>query len=100
VSEVWAAATWTVRAGREEEFIEAWREFAEWSAAAHGPARAWLLRDREDVRRFVSIGPWPSEDAIVAWRDDPGFGERIRPIRELLEALEPRTLDPMVAVET
>ena len=96
---VWSSGTWTVRHGHEDEFVAAWREFASWSAAQFPGARAWLLRDRDRPNVFVSVGPWPSDDAVAAWRALPGFGERIGRIRPLLESFEPRTLDDVVTIE-
>ena len=96
--EVWSSGTWQVKAGGEDAFVEAWLAFARWSEATHGPARAWLLRDRDVAGRFVSIGPWPSDAAIEAWRADPGFRERVGVIRSLVDAFEPSTLDPVAAV--
>ena len=98
MSEVWSSGVWRVKEGRADEFAEAWRDFAEWSAATHGPARAWLLRDRERADEFVSIGPWPSDEAVGAWRADPGFAERIGRLREMLDGFEARTLDPVVVI--
>jgi heme-degrading monooxygenase HmoA len=95
MAEVWSAGTWTVKEGAEDAFVERWRTFAEWSAETHGPAHAWLLRDRDDPRRFISVGPWPGDEAVAAWRDDPGFRERIGGLRELLDGFEARTLDPV-----
>jgi quinol monooxygenase YgiN len=98
MSDVWAQGVWMVKEGRAEEFVAAWRDFAEWSARVHGPATAWLLRDRDRPSEFVSIGPWPSDAAIAAWRGDPAFGERIAAVRALVDGFQARTLDPAVAI--
>jgi quinol monooxygenase YgiN len=99
VNDVWTSGAWTAKDGRAEDFVAAWSEFAEWSARTQHPERrAWLLRDREHPNVFVSIGPWPSEAAVEAWRADPGFRQRVVRIRELLESFEPRTLDPILEV--
>jgi quinol monooxygenase YgiN len=99
MGDTWTMGTWTAKPGREEEFVAAWSEFAEWSAGAHHPnRRAWLLRDAERPGVFVSVGPWPSVEAVDAWRADPGFRERIGRIRGLLDGFEPHTLAPAVEV--
>jgi heme-degrading monooxygenase HmoA len=88
---------WRVKAGRGEEFIEAWTEFADWTAAnIEGAGRGTLLRDLDDGHRFVSVGPWESLVAIQRWRQDPGWGERVSRIREMLEGFEPSTLELVV----
>ncbi len=95
MADVWSSGTWIVKPGRGDEFAAAWLEFAEWTRSTHGATRAWLLRDRERPERFLSVGPWPSEAAIDAWRTDPGFGQRIGDIRELLDEVATSTLDPV-----
>jgi heme-degrading monooxygenase HmoA len=98
MGEVWSSGVWTVKPGREAEFAEGWREFAEWATANHDAVGAWLLRDRDRPSEYISIGPWPSDAALAAWRADPGFGSRVARLRELLDGFEPRTLDPVVSV--
>lgn len=98
VGEVWSSGIWTVKAGRASEFIEAWQEFAEWSNVAHGPTFAWLLRHRDRPGEFESIGPWPDDATMAAWRADPEFGRRIGRLRDLVDAFEARTFDPVAAV--
>jgi heme-degrading monooxygenase HmoA len=90
---------WIVRPGREDEFIEAWHEMAEWTANEFAPgASAVLVRDRENRSRFVSFGPWESEDQVSRWRESEGFASRVGRIRELLDRFEPQTLDPVASV--
>jgi hypothetical protein len=49
---------WYVKAGSEQAFIEAWREFGEWTAA-NVPENTFakLLQDDADPRHFISFGP-------------------------------------------
>lgn len=92
MSELYTCGTWTVIAGREDDFVAAWRDLAEWTAQEM-PGASWArLVQRSDAPNvFLSFGPWESEDAIAAWRDSAGFQERVGRIRELLEAFEPGT---------
>jgi heme-degrading monooxygenase HmoA len=63
---LYASGDWMVKPGREDDFVAAWRDLAEWSMEnLAGGAWAKLLRDREDPRRFVSLGPWDSLEAAV-----------------------------------
>jgi heme-degrading monooxygenase HmoA len=95
----YSSGVWTAKPGREAEFAGAWREFAEWSLATiEGAGWAKLLQDRAQPNRFVSVGPWDSLEAIDAWRSHPGFAERIGRIRELIESLEPSTLEAVVEI--
>jgi len=86
------------REGREGTgVIDAWRDLAEWTKGEIGGAgNPRLLRDRDNQRRFLSFGPWEDVEAVEAWRASEGFEQRIGKIRELLEDLEVRTLDPVV----
>ena len=95
----YSSGVWIAKPGREAEFAAAWQEFAEWSLAEIKPdGWAKLLRDRDQANRFVSFGPWDSLEQIEAWRSHPGFAERVGRIRELIERLEPSTLEAVVEV--
>ena len=67
--------TWQVRPGLEDEFVERWREWAEWSHRQGLRAHARLLRD--DVCEFLTLedaGPGSSLDrhaasVAVGWAD-------------------------------
>jgi heme-degrading monooxygenase HmoA len=83
---VWSSGLWTVKPGREDEFVARWHEFATWSADLFPEAHAWLLRNREHPNQFPSVGPWPSDAAVASWRSNRGFAARIAVLRELLDA--------------
>lgn len=99
MARVFTHGTWIVKPGCEEEFVAAWREFAEWTRTQIPDARGTLLRDREERSRFHSFGAWASEAEVENWRADPGFDERIGRIRELLDGFEPRMMDPVVEMD-
>lgn len=95
----YSSGVWIAKPGRETEFAAEWREFADWSLATiDGADWAKLLQDLSHPTRFVSFGPWNSLEAIEAWRSHPGFAERVGRIRELIESLEPSTLEAVVEV--
>jgi hypothetical protein len=98
MGEVWTSGTWTVKAGMQDEFVAAWREFAEWTARQYPGSRAWLLRDREHPLIFMSVGPFSGDAVVSEWRGSDGFRERIGRIRDILESVEPRTLDEVARV--
>lgn len=95
---VWTTGTWTVKPGREDDFIAGWSDFARWSAVTFGGDRAWLLRERDQPGVFVTMGAWPSDEVIAAWRGSLGFRLRFEAIRELVLSFEPRTLDEVVEI--
>ncbi|KWX00381.1 antibiotic biosynthesis monooxygenase [Carbonactinospora thermoautotrophica] len=85
---------WYVKEGREEEFVELWQRFADWTVQrVHGSTWVRLLRDLEDPRRFISFGPWADQEAIDAWQEMPEAREYLAALRELVEGFEPRTLE-------
>jgi heme-degrading monooxygenase HmoA len=90
MSQLYTSGTWTVLPGREEEFVAAWSEMANWTSAEI-PGCGWvtLLQHHETPNVFLSFGPWETAEAISAWRASPGFQKRIGPIRALLEDFEP-----------
>ena len=98
MAEVWTHGRWLVAPGREDEFVQAWQEFAEWTTTEFPAARGVLLRDRERPNRFYSFGPWESVDDVERWRASSGFEERVGRIRELLESFEPFTLESAATV--
>lgn len=91
---VYTSGDWHAKSGREQEFVEAWRELAEWSTAEYGP-NGWgkLLRDKEEPSRFRSVGAWPDERTVAEWRASDGFKERFAKISELLDEVVIRTFD-------
>jgi heme-degrading monooxygenase HmoA len=90
-----SVTVWLVKPGREEEFVRAWRELAEFTErqmVGHKQPTT-LLRDRDQPNRFITMAPWDSAATLRAWRSGPGFGERVHKMREYLEELSPMTLD-------
>jgi heme-degrading monooxygenase HmoA len=85
--------TWQVQLGREEEFVERWREWVGWSRREGFNAQALLLRDLDRPQTFVSFGPWESVAAVRKWRTLPGYEERVARLSEVVESFEPHTLE-------
>jgi len=85
--------SWTVKKGREAEFIERWSEWAEWSHREGLAERAILLRDVDNPEEFVSFGPWVSMQAVRNWRALSGYQDRVARLREVVEHFAPRTLE-------
>ena len=91
---VYTSGDWHVKPGLEQEFVEVWREVAEWSGSQFDPqGRAMLLHDKEDPGHFVSVGEWPDEQVVEEWRRSSGYKERVNRIMELVEGMRISTLD-------
>lgn len=94
MASLYTLGEWTVKAGREADFVAAWREMAEWTSATV-PGNTWakLLQDRDAPQRFISFGPWKDDDAVAKWRQHPGFRERVAKLQEFLESFTPHSMD-------
>jgi quinol monooxygenase YgiN len=89
---VWTHGIWTVRPGREDEFVAAFDHLVRDVGAELGTDnRPTLLRDRERPNVFVTFGPWEDEVAIERFR--AVLVPRLGPVQEVLESFEPMTLD-------
>jgi hypothetical protein len=87
---IWTHGVWTVEAGREDEFVAAWRALVPIGTEI-GTGTPFLLRDRERPNVFRSFGPWADLEEIDRFRT------AIRPhlgvMDDLLESFETFTLD-------
>jgi heme-degrading monooxygenase HmoA len=80
----YTSGTWLVRAGSEEDFIERWTAFTQWSLEnAPGAESFALVRDSGDPQRFLSLGVWENQEAVREWRERPEFSELLGECREL-----------------
>jgi heme-degrading monooxygenase HmoA len=93
MADVYTVGIWTVKAGREADFVAAWRAMAEATLAEFPDAHGTLLRDADDSRRFISFGPWKSHEQVQAWRDSAAFKEGVGAIREVLDDFRPGTYE-------
>jgi heme-degrading monooxygenase HmoA len=85
---------WTVKEGREEEFARRWQESADRVAVETPDVTFKLFRDRENPRRYVSLGEgWRTPEQIEAVRESPGFQDSMASIWRVLDSGEISTLD-------
>lgn len=95
---VYTLGVWRVRGGREDDFVRAWDELAQWTVESGFESHGVLVRDREDPLRYVSFGPWPSAEVAARWRESDGFRERLAKIEEYVDGFEPQLLDVVMRV--
>ena len=95
---IYTLGIWTVKPGREQEFIDAWHAMAAATAADFPSASAVLLRDRDTPSTFISSGPWQSLDQIEAWRGSDTFRDGVAGIRAVIDGFEPHTMDVAASV--
>lgn len=90
---------WNVKKGKEQEFINAWKEIAEWTFNNMDGGSARLLQDSKDQSRFVSVGQWMSENNIQKWRETDEFKKALEKINNLLvEPAQPHSMHEVAAV--
>jgi quinol monooxygenase YgiN len=92
MARIWTHGVWTVKPGREDEFVDAWRAMAQAAVAEFDPpGQPTLLRDREQPTLFRSFGPWDDSETVERFRAFiPPYLDRIG---EMVESLEIFTLD-------
>lgn len=92
-------AIWDVKKGNEDEFVEAWRSFAEWTSKnRQGAMGVRLLRERTFPQRFVTIGPWEDVESMKAWRESEEFKEFFVLAKKLCTDIRPMTLDTVASI--
>jgi quinol monooxygenase YgiN len=78
MAEHYASGVWQVKEGKDEEFVERWKEFLQWSRANHpSMVVANLLRDRGTTGHYLSFSEWSDAASRDAWKQDPGFKTHI-----------------------
>lgn len=96
---LFSMAVWDVKKGREDEFVEAWRSFAEWTGATcRGALGVRLLRERAFPQRFVTIGRWENVESMKGWRESEEFDEFLDRARKLCTDIRPMALEAIASV--
>lgn len=95
---VYTLGIWLVKPGREDDFVQAWRDLASKTQQEFSEAKAVLMRDRDVPNRFISTGPWESFEQAGLWRASAAFTEGFEAMREMLEHFEPHTLEEAATI--
>jgi heme-degrading monooxygenase HmoA len=93
MSEVYSSATWKVKDGEDDAFVEAWKEFAGWGMGMPGAGTARLVKDLDNPGQYLSFAPWESLDQMHAWKSDPGFRERMGKVQAHVADFNPSELE-------
>jgi heme-degrading monooxygenase HmoA len=88
---VYTLGRWRVRAGKEGEFIAAWKGLSElFSQLALPPGgKGTLVQNLDDPLLFYSFGAWSSMEAIQAMRQDAKAQEGIGRLSALCDEATP-----------
>jgi quinol monooxygenase YgiN len=85
----YSSGEWLVQPGSEEELVNRWTTFIEWSLNnAPGAESFVLVRSTENPKRFLSLGAWENQGAMEAWQQMPHMRELLAQCRELCEEFE------------
>jgi quinol monooxygenase YgiN len=82
----YTSGEWHVKPGREQEFVDGWKEVADWVTKEFDPTGwAKLLRDKENPGRFVSVGEWLDEATVDKWRASERAEQQLGMLRKLVD---------------
>jgi hypothetical protein len=93
-------ATWRVKEGYEEEFVEAWSgELADFFLSLPNPPDSGtLIRSVDEPRLFYSFGPWKSLDDVRQMRSHPRTQEIMGKLRDLCEEVNAGDFEVVLTV--
>ena len=99
VGTIYSLGVWTVKPGKESEFIRAWNDFARWTRDTQDGAKdAVLLQDIANPQKFVSFGPWRDLKNTEAWRKTQEFRNAFARFKDLCSDIQPNTLKCVVSI--
>jgi quinol monooxygenase YgiN len=84
--EVYTSGDWVVKAGKEDEFVKRWQEFAQWTDKnIEGSGDFYLIQDQQNPKHFLSFGSWTSPEVVSKWRQLPEFQAFLGKCKELCD---------------
>ncbi|BCW65337.1 hypothetical protein NicSoilB4_01000 [Arthrobacter sp. NicSoilB4] len=95
---VYTLGIWLVHPGRENDFVQAWRDLARKTQEDFPHAKAVLMHDHDVRNRFISTGPWESLEQVEQWRASAVYTQGIEAMKDMLEHFEPHTLDEAAGI--
>jgi len=96
---VYSVGVWKVKAGKEEIFLKAWIDFANWTKSNQkGSRNVIMLQDLEQKNKFMSIWPWDNLENMQAWRQTPEFRATLIELKKLCDKIEPKTMKTVVNI--
>jgi heme-degrading monooxygenase HmoA len=99
MAETYTNGIWLAKAGEEDDFVAAWREFASWARTMPGCGTLRLVRDLDQPARFMSFAPWESFEAQRDWKENDEFRERIMRVRRHVDDFTPSTFELVTQVD-
>lgn len=98
---IYSVGFWTVKAGKEETFLKAWKDFANWTLHNQkGSRNVIMLQDSEHQNRFISFGPWDNPESLQIWRQQPEFKAAFLKFKELCDEIKPNTMKSVINISS
>jgi quinol monooxygenase YgiN len=92
-------ATYRVKPGKEDDFLECWRGLAEtFSSLENPPFWGTLIRSKTTPSLFHSFGPWEKAADVEAMRSNPDAGAAFQTIHELCDEMTPDDCEVVIHV--
>ena len=86
MTKAYTVYSWVAKAGRDTEFVAAWREFAKWTVKQEGSTGSTrLFRDTSNPRHFMSVDSWRNEKALKTLREESEFNRQLNRLQRLLD---------------
>lgn len=90
---------WRIKEGREQEFKEAWADFAQWTLEQKFADHALeLFQDLAEPRRYYALWRCGSERSVEEWTKQTGYKEFVMRMRAFCEHCTPSIAQPVMAV--
>ncbi|WP_292380014.1 antibiotic biosynthesis monooxygenase family protein [Methanosarcina sp. UBA289] len=90
----YAVEIWSVKQGKEEEFLKIWTNLANWTKANEMCSiSVILLQDLEQKNLFMSFGPWKTSACVQAWRQQPEFKAAFMKLKEVCDEIKTSTME-------
>jgi heme-degrading monooxygenase HmoA len=98
---VYSAGIWSVKTGKEEEFLKTWTGFAKWTIKnQQGSRSVIMLQNTEQKNLFISVGPWDNLESLQEWRQRPEFQAAFTKLRELCDEIKPNTMKKVASISS
>jgi quinol monooxygenase YgiN len=84
---MYSCGVWIVKEGKEKEFKQRWQAGADIGALENPGVKFMLLQDRDDPRRFISLGEgWRNVEQLEAARSMPAYQDAMADTWRVLES--------------
>lgn len=96
---MYSCGVWIVKEGKEREFKKRWQAGADIGALEFPGVKFMLLQDRDDPRRFVSLGEgWRNAEQLEAARSLPSYQDAMADTWRVLESGDTSVLNLVAEV--